>query len=117
MIQAMIFDLDGTLVQTERLKALSYARAAIELCPWQVGESEVLEVFKEVVGLSRRSVAITLVERFELQEKARERMPEFAVDTPWQAFVQGCERESCQLPVADGSDRDAHDGARSDGCQ
>ena len=26
MIQAMIFDLDGTLVQTEKLKALSYAR-------------------------------------------------------------------------------------------
>ena len=33
MIRAMIFDLDGTLVQTERLKALSYARAAVELCP------------------------------------------------------------------------------------
>ena len=32
MIQAMIFDLDGTLVQTERLKAISYAQAAVELC-------------------------------------------------------------------------------------
>jgi len=30
----MIFDLDGTLVQTEKLKALSYARAAVELCPY-----------------------------------------------------------------------------------
>ena len=28
----MIFDLDGTLVQTEKLKAQSYAHAAIELC-------------------------------------------------------------------------------------
>lgn len=27
----MIFDLDGTLVQTERLKAISYARAAVRL--------------------------------------------------------------------------------------
>jgi beta-phosphoglucomutase-like phosphatase (HAD superfamily) len=27
MIRAMIFDLDGTLVQTERLKALSYAHS------------------------------------------------------------------------------------------
>jgi len=33
MIRAMIFDLDGTLVQTERLKALPYARATVELCP------------------------------------------------------------------------------------
>ena len=32
MIRAMIFDLDGTLVQTERLKALSYASAMTELC-------------------------------------------------------------------------------------
>jgi len=44
----MIFDLDGTLVQTERLKALSYARAAVELCPIQLSEAEVLEAFKEV---------------------------------------------------------------------
>jgi hypothetical protein len=47
--------LDGTLVQTERLKALSYARAAVELCPHDTTtEEEVLEAFKEVVGLSRR---------------------------------------------------------------
>lgn len=32
MVKAMIFDLDGTLVQTEKLKALSYARAAVQLC-------------------------------------------------------------------------------------
>jgi beta-phosphoglucomutase-like phosphatase (HAD superfamily) len=31
MILAVIFDLDGTLVETEELKALSYARAAVEL--------------------------------------------------------------------------------------
>ena len=33
MIRAMVFDLDGTLVQTEKLKALSYAREAVEICP------------------------------------------------------------------------------------
>lgn len=48
MIRAMIFDLDGTLVQTERLKALSYAHAAVELCSIQLSEAEVLEAFKEV---------------------------------------------------------------------
>ena len=33
MIRAFVFDLDGTLVETEELKALSYARAATELRP------------------------------------------------------------------------------------
>jgi beta-phosphoglucomutase len=88
MIQAMIFDLDGTLVQTERLKAISYAKAVVELCPHQVSEEQVIEAFKEVVGLSRRQVAQTLVDNFNLESKARARMAEFGVNTDWQAFIQ-----------------------------
>jgi beta-phosphoglucomutase len=88
MIRAMIFDLDGTLVQTERLKALSYARATVELCPYTLSEAEAVEAFKDVVGLPRREVAQALVERFDLEEKGRSRMAEFGVSTPWQAFVQ-----------------------------
>jgi beta-phosphoglucomutase len=88
MIRAMIFDLDGTLVQTERLKALSYARAAAELCPRDLDEADVVKAFKDVVGLSRREVATALVERFGLEETARARMGEFGASTPWQAYVQ-----------------------------
>ena len=88
MIQAMIFDLDGTLVQTEKLKALSYARAAVQLCPHQLEENDVIEAFKDVVGLSRREVATALVDRFGLEEKARLEMVNFGVGTPWQAYVQ-----------------------------
>ena len=44
-IRAMIFDLDGILVQTERLKALSYAKAALELCPNQLTEASVVAAF------------------------------------------------------------------------
>jgi beta-phosphoglucomutase len=88
MIRAMIFDLDGTLVQTERLKAISYARAAAELCPHEISEQLVIGAFKEVVGLPRQEVAQTLVDRFDLQEKAADRMKEFGVSTPWQAFIQ-----------------------------
>ena len=43
MIRAMIFDLDRALVQTEKLKALSYAKAAVELCPYTLREEEVIE--------------------------------------------------------------------------
>lgn len=88
MIRAVIFDLDGTLVQTERLKAISYARATVELCPYAVSEEDVIEAYKDVVGRPRREVASALVERFDLEEKARDRMDDFDVDTPWQAFVQ-----------------------------
>jgi HAD superfamily hydrolase (TIGR01509 family) len=84
----MLFDLDGTLVQTERLKAISYARAAVELCPYTTSEPDAVEAFKELVGLPRREVAQGLIERFQLEEAARTRMVEFGVETPWQAFVQ-----------------------------
>ena len=88
MIRAVIFDLDGTLVQTERLKALSYARAAVELCPYDVSEEEVIDAYRDVVGRPRREVASALVERFDLEDKAGARMDEFGVDRAWQAFVQ-----------------------------
>ena len=88
MINTVIFDLDGTLVQTEKLKALSYAKAAVELCPVSITTDEVIDEFAEVVGRSRREVAEYLVEKFDLQEKAAARMKEFSVSAPWQAFVQ-----------------------------
>ena len=88
MIQAMIFDLDGTLVQTERLKAHSYARAAVELCPYFVSEEEVIEAYKDVVGRSRREVAEAFIDRFDLAAKATARMGEFGVATAWEAFVE-----------------------------
>jgi beta-phosphoglucomutase len=84
----MIFDLDGTLVQTEKLKAMSYAKAVVDLCPREIQEAEVIDAFKEVVGLSRKEVAERLIGRFDLGESLRKRMGEFGVDTPWQAFIQ-----------------------------
>jgi HAD superfamily hydrolase (TIGR01509 family) len=88
MITTMIFDLDGTLVKTEKLKALSYARAMNELCPRCASEEVAIEAFKEVVGQSRQEVAKALMHRFNLEQPARARMAEFEVTTPWQAFVQ-----------------------------
>ena len=88
MISALAFDLDGTLVQTEKLKALSYAKATVELCPYTVQEDEVIESFKQYVGLSRKEVAEGLIRDYKLQDKAAMRMAEFGVDTEWEAFVE-----------------------------
>jgi len=87
MIQSVIFDLDGTLVETEELKAFSYARAATELRP-TLRKAEVVDAFKDYVGLSRQDVATGLMVRFGLEDEARARMAEFGVKAPWQAFAQ-----------------------------
>ena len=76
MIRAFVFDLDGTLVETEELKALSYARAATALRP-DLNEGEVIAAFGDLVGLSRQEVAVGLMRRFGLEEAARARMAEF----------------------------------------
>lgn len=84
----MVFDLDGTLVQTEKLKARSYALAAIELCTDSLNEQEVIDAYVDVVGLPRRQVATHLVDRFNLTDKALTVAPALGVTTAWQALVQ-----------------------------
>ncbi len=85
MITAFIFDLDDTLVQTEHLKALSYARAAHLLAP-SLDESTAIDAFKDFVGGSRKDVARGLLHKLGLEEAARARMPEFSATEPWEVF-------------------------------
>lgn len=86
-IKAWIFDLDGTLVGTESLKALSYAQAVRDLRP-EISQEQVMEAFKGVVGQSRRSVAQALLQAFGLEDQAACHMARRGVTTPWQAFLQ-----------------------------
>jgi beta-phosphoglucomutase-like phosphatase (HAD superfamily) len=87
VIKAIIFDLDGTLVRTEDLKALSYARAAVSLRPTDLTESMVIRTFTNVVGLPRQEVSEALLKEFGLEEPARARMQKHNVATPWEAFA------------------------------
>lgn len=64
MIQAVIFDLDGTLIQTEVLKAESYARAIFALTAGEVSKEETMGVFNRFVGLSRQEVVQGLATHF-----------------------------------------------------
>ncbi len=88
MIHAMIFDLDGTLVKTEWLKSLSYAKAVQALSPMPVVAETVQEVFKEVVGRSREEVSTTLLQRFGLEAVARARLGEHDAQYPWQVLAR-----------------------------
>jgi beta-phosphoglucomutase-like phosphatase (HAD superfamily) len=64
MIKAIIFDLDGTLVQTEIVKAHSYAKAVASISQNKVTEEEVIQNFKNYVGLSRADVTKNLVKDY-----------------------------------------------------
>lgn len=84
---AAIFDLDGTLVQTEELKALSYARAATELAPGTAREQDIIAAYDEMVGHSREDVAKTLLVRFGLEAPAERQMAELGAATPVDAYL------------------------------
>ncbi|MEP7087969.1 MAG: HAD family hydrolase [Gemmatimonadota bacterium] len=82
-----IFDLDGTLVQTEALKARSYALAAVELSPETVRAQDIIAAYNEMVGHSREEVAAMLLARFGLASHATQRMSELGVSTPLDAYM------------------------------
>jgi HAD superfamily hydrolase (TIGR01509 family) len=88
MIRAVVFDLDGTLLQTERLKALSYARAAVQIKPDHFSEAEAIKAFKDFVGGSREEVTKGLMKRFDLEEAAQSRLEEFNASEPWQVLTR-----------------------------
>ena len=115
MIQAVIFDLDDVLVQTERLKAISYARAISLLCPGAAGiseiedayleisksssheeddpyvcnisEPEVIETYKDLVGRSRKDMAEGIIKRFKLEPYLKKYMKDTGIPDPWQALI------------------------------
>jgi HAD superfamily hydrolase (TIGR01509 family) len=85
---ATIFDLDGTLVQTEALKAQSYARAAVELRPGAIAAQDIIVAYNDLVGRSREEVAAALLARFGLEPYAERRMRELGAPTPLDAYME-----------------------------
>ncbi len=79
MIKAVIFDLDGTLIQTEVLKATSYARALHSLTNKEVAEEDVLRAFGQFVGLSRKEVVQGVSVHFETALQKHLKTTDFSV--------------------------------------
>ena len=91
MLRAVIFDLEGTLLQTEALEALSFGYAATELRP-ELDETDVASASDALLGRPPRAVSVELLKRFDLERDARERARRlttrrFAAQTPWQVLL------------------------------
>ena len=83
MLDLLAFDLDGTLADTETLKAMSYGWAAHRLRP-DLDPADVETAYLPYVGRSRREIARGLAEQFGLAEAAR---AHDARAEPWETFV------------------------------
>jgi beta-phosphoglucomutase len=87
-LRAVVFDLDGTLVDTETLKAAAYARAIQELRPDSFNVAEVGEAYQELVGRTREEVAKGMMQRFDVEETLQARLASFNAETALEAFLQ-----------------------------
>lgn len=74
MIKVIVFDLDGTLVNTEFLKGKSYAETINSLTKNTISVESVIQVYEKYVGSSRKTVLNNLMHDYKdvLQESNSE---------------------------------------------
>jgi beta-phosphoglucomutase-like phosphatase (HAD superfamily) len=63
-ISAFIFDLDGTLVETEKLKAKSYATVVGRLTGANAPDHRAIELYERIVGSTDEMVCRQMIEEF-----------------------------------------------------
>ena len=86
MINAIIFDLDGTLVQSEKLKAQSYAIAAQHLLGLSEPDARAIEAYREIVGAAREVASRHIMESLGLESDLRPLMVRHDASEPWQVL-------------------------------
>ncbi len=87
MIRAIIFDLDGVLVQTEKMKALSYAIAVQRLRGLSEPDSKVIEAYREIVGAARDVASRHIMDRLGLEKELRPHMTQYGAVEPWEVLT------------------------------
>ena len=87
MIQAVMFDLDGTLVQTEALKARAYATAVQKVLGLSAPDERALEVYQEKIGSPRDVTSRHMMERLGLETELRRLAADSGADEPWDVLT------------------------------
>ena len=87
MIRAIIFDLDGVLVQTEKLKARAYALAVQQIRNLPEPDARAGEAYREVVGAQREVTSRHVMDKLGLEKELRSLMSQYGVSEPWEALT------------------------------
>ena len=87
MIRAIAFDLDGTLVQTEKLKALSYAIAVQQLRGLSEPDARAIEAYREIVGAARDVASKHVMTELGLEAELSGQMAAHGVSEPWEVLT------------------------------
>ena len=82
MIRAIMFDLDGTLVQTEKLKALSYAMAVQRVRELPEPDPRAIEAYREIVRASRDVASSHIMNSLGLEEDLRPFLSKYVASEP-----------------------------------
>jgi len=88
MIRAVIFDVDGTLVQTEKLKARSYAIAVQQLLELDKPDERAIDAYREVVGAGRDTVSRHVMEELSLKEYLLPLTDRYNVTSPEEVLTE-----------------------------
>ncbi len=82
MITAIIFDMDGVLVDNEKLKGLSVGMAVQRLRGLAEPDPQGIQAYREMVGASREVVSRHIVDKLGLEPDLRPIMPEYGASEP-----------------------------------
>lgn len=88
MIRAIIFDLDGTLVQSEKLKAQAYAIAVQRLRGLPEPDPRAIEAYRTIVGSSREVATQFVIDQVDLEPDLRPLMAESGASEPHQVLTK-----------------------------
>ncbi len=86
MITAIMFDMDGVLVDNEKLKGLSVGMAVQRLRGLPEPDQQGIQAYREMVGASREVVSRHIVEKLKLEPDLRPIMSEYGASEPWEAL-------------------------------
>ena len=86
MITAMIFDMDGVLVDNEKLKGLSVGMAVQRLRGLAEPDAQGIQAYREMVGATREVVSRHIVDTLGLEADLRPVMAEYGASEPWEAL-------------------------------
>ena len=88
MIRAIVFDLDGVVVQSEKLKAQAYAMAAQRVLGLPEPDPRAIEAYRTIVGASREVAAQFVVDELGLEADLRALLEEYGKSEPREVLTE-----------------------------